>query len=220
MTVCIETFLIRGIASPSVGIIFVLRLTTDRQESGHPAAMQKSAFQRIAIIGTTGSGKSTLARQLSSVMNIPCFELDNLYWEPNWTNVSADVFRERVASVVGQERWIVDGNYTAVRDLIWQRADCLIWLNYPLHVNLSRLVRRTFRRFFAGEPCCNGNRESLLQAFGKDSIFLWALKTHGPRRREYPGLLAQTATLGISVVVHDSPQQTEAWFGQITNSQS
>ena len=182
--------------------------------------MQTSPFQRIGIIGTTGSGKSTLARQLSSVINIPCFELDNLYWEPNWTNVSADVFRARVATVVGQERWIVEGNYSAVRDLIWQRADCLVWLNYPLHVNLSRLVRRTFRRVFAGEACCNGNRESLLRAFGKDSIFLWALKTHGPRRREYPGLLAQRAALGVSVVIHESPQQTDAWIGQIAKPQS
>jgi energy-coupling factor transporter ATP-binding protein EcfA2 len=182
--------------------------------------MHASSFQRIGIIGTTGSGKSTLARRLSSVFNMPCVELDDLYWEPHWTNVSPDVFSERVAAVVRQERWIVEGNYSMVRDLIWQRADCLIWLNYPLRVNLYRLVRRTFRRVFAGEPCCNGNRESLLRSFGKDSIFVWALKTHGPRRREYPVLLTQRAAEGTAVVIHTSPRQTEAWVGQFVKPQA
>jgi len=59
--------------------------------------------RRIGIIGTSGSGKSTLARRLSSVLDVPYFELDNLYWEPNWTCASAEVFRERVSAVVQQE---------------------------------------------------------------------------------------------------------------------
>ena len=173
--------------------------------------MAMQIARRIAIVGTSGSGKSTLARRLSSVLDVPYFELDNLYWEPNWSNVSAEVFRERVSAVAQQERWIIEGNHKTVRDLIWQRSDCLVWLNYPLRVNLSRLVRRTFRRVFRGEPCCNGNRESLARTFGTDSIFLWALKTHGLRRREYPSLLARMAEQGTKVVIHTSPGETDAW---------
>jgi hypothetical protein len=39
-----------------------------------------------------------------------------------------DVFRGRVASVVATERWVIDGNYSKVRDLVWGRAEDVVWL--------------------------------------------------------------------------------------------
>jgi hypothetical protein len=32
-------------------------------------------------------------------------------------------FRARVADFTAAPRWVVDGNYSAVRDLVWSRAD-------------------------------------------------------------------------------------------------
>ena len=86
---------------------------------------------------------------------------------------------------------MVEGNYRAVRDLVWPRADCIVWLNYSLALILKRLLRRTARRIVTREPCCNGNRESLRMALSKDSIILWALQTYHRKRREYPLLLAE-----------------------------
>ncbi|BAY82343.1 hypothetical protein NIES267_18220 [Calothrix parasitica NIES-267] len=46
--------------------------------------MSNSSFpQRICVIGTSGAGKTTLALQVSQKLNIPHFELDSLFWEPN-----------------------------------------------------------------------------------------------------------------------------------------
>src|SRR5215813_3241988 len=95
--------------------------------------------QRIMIIGTTGSGKTTLASQLAKRLALSQVELDALYWNPQWTPASPEVFRERVSAALSGERWVVDGNYQLVRDLIWQRADTLIWLDYPLPLALWRL---------------------------------------------------------------------------------
>lgn len=173
--------------------------------------------QRIVIIGTTGSGKSTLAKRLASVLDLAHCELDALHWAPNWIEVSDDVFKARVASIVEQERWIVDGNYARVSELVWPRADCIVWLDYSLPVILSRLIRRTLRRVFAREPCCNGNYESLLRSFSSDSVVLWGLRTYRRHRREYPRRLAAHKASGTAIVVHRTPVETEEWIRHIVS---
>jgi adenylate kinase family enzyme len=35
---------------------------------------------RIHIIGSVGSGKTTLAKELSLILNVPFYELDNVVW--------------------------------------------------------------------------------------------------------------------------------------------
>ena len=106
-------------------------------------------------------------------------ELDALNWQPGWILVPSDRFREDVATALETPRWVTDGNYRSVRDLVWERADCLVWLNYPLSLIVTRLIRRTARRIWNSESCCNGNQESLRRAFSRESIILWALQTHG-----------------------------------------
>src|SRR5690349_14236388 len=86
--------------------------------------------QRIMIVGTTGSGKTTLACQLAKRLALSQVDLDALYWNPQWTPAPPEVFRERVSTALSGDRWVVDGNYQQVRDLIWQRADTFIWLDY------------------------------------------------------------------------------------------
>jgi adenylate kinase family enzyme len=41
-------------------------------------SMEGNIPKRIHIIGSVGSGKTTLARTLSSRLNIPFYELDNV----------------------------------------------------------------------------------------------------------------------------------------------
>ena len=135
-------------------------------------------MNRYVIVGSTGSGKTALAHEVSRLVEAPHIELDALHWSPNWTAATTEDFRAKVAEAVSAERWVVEGNYRAVRDLVWPRADCIVWLNYSLALILRRLVPRTARRIVTREPCCNGNRESLRMALSKDSIILWALQTY------------------------------------------
>ncbi|MGD1949571.1 MAG: shikimate kinase, partial [Leptolyngbyaceae cyanobacterium] len=68
--------------------------------------MQAAFFgQRISVVGTSGSGKTTLARQVSQRLQIPHFELDALYWEPNWGKPAEDIFRQRVSDALMGECW-------------------------------------------------------------------------------------------------------------------
>ena len=65
------------------------------------------------------------------------------------------------------------------------------WLDLPLPVTFSRILRRCFVRSFRRVPCCNGNYESLWRTFfHHDSLLLWSLQTHHGRRRELAAELA------------------------------
>ena len=140
---------------------------------------------RIVVVGSTCAGKTTLARRLSALLDIPHVELDALNWEPNWVAAQLEVFRQRVEDAVAGDAWVVDGNYTAVRDLVWPRATTLIWLDYPMRTLFWRLLRRTLRRTLTGEELWNGNREQFrIQFLSRDSLFLWLLRTYRQRRRD------------------------------------
>jgi len=167
---------------------------------------------RISVVGTTGSGKTTVACQIAQRLEIPHVELDALYWGPDWTPASLQVFRDRVAHAVSEDAWVVDGNYSKVRDIVWSRAETVVWLDYKLPVILWQLTRRTLRRAIGQEELWNGNRESLRRSlFSRDSIILWALKTYRRRREEYPALFEGPAYTHLDAVHLRSPRSAHAW---------
>jgi adenylate kinase family enzyme len=169
-------------------------------------------MQRISVVGTTGSGKTTLARQIQQRLNIPHVELDYLHWEPNWTEVADDIFQQRVSQALSGDSWVVDGNYTQVREIIWRKADTIVWLDYTFVLTMSRLLKRTFWRVVTQQPVCNGNRETWKTTFSRDSILLWGLNTYHKRRKEYPILFSQPEYAHLQVVHLRSPQATQDWL--------
>ena len=175
-----------------------------------------NCLQRISVVGTSGSGKTTLARQLSQLLAIPHVELDALHWEPNWTEVPTAIFQDRVAKALSCNTWVVDGNYSPVRDIVWGRADTVVWLDYSLPVIMGRLLWRTLRRSITQEEVCNGNQETLQKAlFSHDSILLWALQTYQERRREYPILFKQPEYAHLTLVHLCSPQAARDWLSRL-----
>jgi len=169
--------------------------------------------RRIVVVGTTGSGKTTLAGELARRLEVPHVELDALHWEPGWTEAPTDLFRERVTHALSGEAWVADGNYSAVRDIVWSRADTIVWLDYSLPTMLYRLARRTFRRIFTREELWSGNKERVLTQFlSRDSIFLWAFKTYRKRRRTYPTLLASPEHAHLHLVHLRSPRQERCFL--------
>lgn len=170
-------------------------------------------MQRISVIGTTGSGKTTLAQQISQNFNIPHIELDYLHWEPNWVEIPDEVMREKVKTALAGNTWVVDGNYSIVRDIVWSKADTVVWLDYSLPVIMTRLLRRVFVRSITQQEVCNGNRETLQKAFlSKDSILLWALKTYKKRCKDYSLLFQKPEYTHINFVRLTSPKAAQAWL--------
>jgi len=175
-----------------------------------------SDMRRIVVVGTTGAGKTTVAGCLASQLDVPHVELDALYWGPNWTPVPVDVFRERVAQAVTQDAWVVDGNYSVVRALIWARADTVVWLDYRLSTILRQLCGRTFGRILRRQALWSGNQESFFRTLlSWDSIILWALRTYRRRRCTYPALMRDPQFNHVRFVCLRSPRQTQAWLTRL-----
>jgi len=171
---------------------------------------------RISVIGTSGSGKTTFANKLAGILGVPHIELDTLHFEPGWVEAPKEVFRSRVREAIGADRWIVDGNYSSkARDLVWERADTIVWLDFSLAVTIGRVLRRTINRLVTGEKCCNGNRERLGMALSRDSIILWALKTYKRHRMEYPPLLAALEQQGRQTIRLHSPKDADRWLARL-----
>lgn len=173
-------------------------------------------MRRIAVIGTTGSGKTIMAREISARTRFPHVELDALSWGPNWSETPREVFKERVDLALRGDAWVVDGNYSRVRDIVWGRADTLVWLDYPLRLILWRLLLRTTRRIFSGEALWNGNRESLRVAFfSRKSLFVWVLQTYRRIRRAYPKLIQEPEYAHLQMVRFQSPREANAWLSRV-----
>lgn len=169
--------------------------------------------QRVVVVGTSGSGKTTLAGELARRSGLPHVELDTLFWGPGWTEAPEELFRERVEAAIRGPRWVVDGNYSKVRALIWSRAERLVWLDYSLPVVMGRLVRRTLRRCWTREELWSGNRERLGEfLFSRQSLWLWALQSHRPRRKRFLAQLAQPECGHLDVVRLSSPCAAEEWL--------
>ncbi|VCX89351.1 hypothetical protein BANRA_00241 [Pseudomonas aeruginosa] len=116
-------------------------------------------------------------------------ELDRLYWGPGWQAVPHERFEHAVERATTAPRWVADGNYSAVRELLWGRATHVVWLNFGRWTVFSRVLRRTLARGLLRTRLSHGNRESLRMAFcSRDSILLWSWTTFAGNRRKYTGL--------------------------------
>lgn len=173
-------------------------------------------MRRIAIVGTTGSGKSVLAERLAPRLEAELVELDALFWTAGWRPVLPELFRQRVEAATSGERWIVAGNYGQVRDLVWGRADTLVWLDYDLPLVLRRLALRTVRRVVTREDLWNtGNRESIGSMIGRQSILRYALRTHRGNRVRFAADTADPRYAHLEVHRLASPRALERWIDRL-----
>ncbi len=174
-------------------------------------------MQRVAIVGTSGSGKSALAARLAPILGGTCVDLDAYLWGPDWTLVPDNELRARLAPILAGERWVVAGNRRKTRDLIWGRADTLVWLDYPLSLALWRLWWRTWRRVVTREELWGGNRESFRNQFlSRDSLLLYAIQTHEKKRKMVLADLQEPAYAHLDLHRLTSPRATERWLAEVT----
>ena len=171
--------------------------------------------RRLVVIGTTSSGKSTLAERLANILGAKFVDLDTLHWEPNWVEAPDDVFRQRVEAATDATAWVVAGNYHAVRDIVWRKAQAIIWLDYPFHVVFWRLFIRTIRRVVTKEKLFSGNVENFwtqAKFWSNDSLFNWFFKTYWRRKREFPILFSLPENAHLTIIHFKHPKEAERWL--------
>ncbi len=180
--------------------------------------MNSISYQRFVIVGVTGCGKSTLAERLAKDLALDFIELDALFWKPGWVESDPEEFQKKVADAIRAPRWALAGNYSLVREIVWQRADALIWLDYPFFLVLGRLLRRIWIRSRSRELLWGTNYEPLwihLKLWSKDSLINWLFQTYWRRKRVYAGLLASPEYSHLAIFHFRSPDQTESWLNTL-----
>jgi adenylate kinase family enzyme len=175
--------------------------------------------RRISVVGNSGSGKTTIAERIGELLGIPFLELDGVFHQPDWTELDRDEFRTQVQSFVEQDSWVVDGNYRShVGDLVWSRADTVVWLDLPRSVVMTQVTRRTIGRGLLRRELWNGNRESLRNMVSRDpntSIIRWAWTEHDRYRATYEAALRDPANAHLTVVRLRSRRAVESWLRQV-----
>src|SRR6202167_6356005 len=160
---------------------------------------------RVVVQGASGSGKTTLAGAIASALGVDHLELDGLYQQPNWTPLDLEEFRARVQWFVAQPRWVVDGNYSHVRDILWPRATAIVLIDLPRRVVMTRVIKRTILRIVKRERLWNGNRESWRNTLSRDpsrNIILWSWNTYSSYRDEVPGIAREAVGADRVVVLN------------------
>jgi adenylate kinase family enzyme len=176
-----------------------------------------SMGRRIVVEGASGSGKTVVAARLARHLGVPHVELDALHHGPNWSEPPLEEFRRRVEEATAASGWVVDGNYDSkLGDRVIGRSDLVVWLDPPLRTILVRLWRRTSARIRDRTDLWSGNRESWRNALrGRDSLFLWAIRTHRRLRRELP---ASARRAEVELIRLRKPDEVERWLDAQTST--
>jgi len=155
-------------------------------------------MHRISVVGNSGSGKSTVSRAVSDRLSLPYLELDSVHHQPGWTFRPDDEMREIVAGFVAGDGWVVDGNYTSngVSEIVWSRADTLVWLDLSRLLVTGRVIKRSLGRVITREELWSGNRErwgNLVDRRPEENVILWSWTRHRHYREKY-GAMSENAT--------------------------
>jgi adenylate kinase family enzyme len=172
--------------------------------------------RRVSVVGSSGSGKTTFAARLAARLGVPHIELDAINWGQDWSPLDAQSFQERVIEATASHEWVCDGNYSAVRPIVLDRADTVVWLDLPLRTCLARLLRRSARRVRSGEELWNGNRERWRDLFvGRQSLFWWLITQHRRKRRDYEARFATADSAHLRIHRFRSSAEADAWLDEL-----
>ena len=172
-------------------------------------------------MGCSGSGKTTLARSLARTLGVPHVELDAIFHQPAWTPLDDDTFRARVGRATDEPGGGGAGNYSTVRDIVWQRADTIVWFDLPYAVVMARTIRRTVRRAVTRQELWNGNREHWSNLFSwhpEKSMIAWSATRHKVYRQRYRAAEHDPHWAGLDFICLRSQRQANEFLAGVTNA--
>lgn len=176
--------------------------------------------RRISVVGASGSGKSHVSHILAELLQLQVHELDEIRDRLQAGQLKASEFAGHVEALVRRDEWIIDGHYVAIRHLIWQRADTVIFINYPLYVVFIQVVNRYLGKKWRHLNRNGGTLRASGSRVGAKSVGLWRqrwgrlLKTFR-ERQDYGRTLRQPEYDKLIVIELKSRSSTRDWLQAI-----
>jgi adenylate kinase family enzyme len=173
-------------------------------------------MRRVVVVGSSCSGKTVMAESIAQRLGLPHVEIDSMVWLPGWSLPSDEALLTQVSRAIAGDSWVIDGVFPEHRQLVWTRADTVVWLNYPLTVVFMRALRRTIKRCLTREPLGQHNVETWRRTFfSRNSQLLWVIQSWRKRRRDYPKIFRRPEFSHLRFVELRSPEQAQAWLDKL-----
>jgi len=166
-------------------------------------------MRRVLVSGISGAGKTTVATHVARALNLPRHELDALHHGPGW--VKRPSFEADVARFAADDAWVTEDQYVSrIGELLWERADTLVWLDLPRATVMRQVVARSVVRAIRGDELWNGNRERVGEWLDPGHPMRWAWSHHGAKRAETAERAARHRHLRVLRL--DSRRAVDAWL--------
>ena len=176
-------------------------------------------MKRINIIGTSGSGKSTFSKRLAEVLDYPHYEMDALFWKPDWRESTDEEFFAALRKATAGSHWILDGNYNRTIAVKWANADTVIWIDYSFSRTVVQAIKRALVRSITRKEIWQGtgNKESFQKNFlSKDSVLLWTIKTYKRNKERYEELMRDSEFQHINFVRLTTPSEARRFIESLS----
>jgi adenylate kinase family enzyme len=169
-------------------------------------------MERILVTGSTGAGKSRLARAIAGHLAIPFHEMDALAFAgPGW--LENEHLVEDVSRVSSGPCWVFDSlGYPQVRDLLWSRADTIVWLDYSRAVVMRRVLRRSAARTLLRRRIFGGNVETVASWLSPGHPAWSAWTQYTARRAEIASRCASPRFAPLGITRLSTPREAKAWL--------
>ena len=146
---------------------------------------------KIVVVGTSAVGKSTFSRKLAQVLNLPLTLMDSIMWKPGWNYIGDEETVRKLDEVSLRPEWIIEGYIsTEARTFVFDRADSIIYLDYPSLISSWRYIKRWWKYRKAARPELEGSPEkfdlkflALVWTKGEANYLNRYLKEVNPRKK-------------------------------------
>lgn len=116
--------------------------------------------KRVVIVGVSASGKSTFARKLAQKTGLPVSFVDELMWKPGWNYIGDEETARLLIEASTRDTWIIEGYIVKpARSAVFERADSIVYLDYPPRVAAWRYLMRWLKHRKDPRPELPGSPE-------------------------------------------------------------
>ena len=105
-----------------------------------------------------------------------------------------------------------------MNDVLWGRADMVLWLDLPLHIVIPRQLARSWRRWRSHELLWGTNHERYfpqLKVWNQTSLVGFTLATRPRQRRMLLAAMADPRWAHIRWVRLTSPREVDAFVASL-----
>lgn len=99
-------------------------------------------MKKVIVIGCPGSGKTTFSEKLSQCTGLPLYYLDAIWHKPDRTHISREEYDARLAEILAEEEWIIDGNYSRTVEVRMQACDTVFLFDLPTETCIQGATER------------------------------------------------------------------------------